>query len=82
MDLIVTDVKLQYGLMLWEQRYRIIEEVKKNGKHAQGAMAYTVSPVHTLKSWLDLAKQIEDAGADSVATDSYTHLTLPTIYSV
>ena len=41
-----------------------IKEVKKNGKHAQGAMAYTVSPVHTLKSWLDLAKQIEDAGAD------------------
>ena len=31
MDLIVTDVKLQYGLMLWEQRYRIIEEVEKNG---------------------------------------------------
>ena len=31
MDLIVTDVKLQYGLMLWEQRHRIIEEVKKNG---------------------------------------------------
>ena len=25
-----------------------IKEVKKNGKHAQGAMAYTVSPVHTL----------------------------------
>ncbi|MEL0243335.1 MAG: oxaloacetate decarboxylase, partial [Gammaproteobacteria bacterium] len=34
-----------------------IKEVKKNGKHAQGAMAYTVSPVHTLNSWLDLAKQ-------------------------
>ena len=44
-----------------------IKEVKKNGKHAQGAMAYTVSPVHSMNSWLDLAKQIEDAGADSVA---------------
>ena len=31
MDLMVTDVKLKYGLMLWEQRHQIIEEVEKNG---------------------------------------------------
>ena len=31
MDLIVTDVKLQYGLMLWEDRYHIINQVEKNG---------------------------------------------------
>ena len=54
-----------------------IKEVKKNGKHAQGAMAYTVSPVHTLKSWLDLAKQIEDAGADSVAINDMAGLLKP-----
>ena len=54
-----------------------IKEVKKNGKHAQGAMAYTVSPVHTLKSWLDFAKQIEDAGADSVAIKDMAGLLKP-----
>ena len=54
-----------------------IKEVKKNGKHAQGAMAYTVSPVHTLKSWLDMAKQIEDAGADSVAIKDMAGLLKP-----
>ena len=54
-----------------------IKEVKKNGKHAQGAMAYTVAPVHTLKSWLDLAKQIEDAGADSVAIKDMAGLLKP-----
>ena len=54
-----------------------IKEVKKNGKHAQGAMAYTVSPVHTLKSWLDLAKKIEDAGADSVAIKDMAGLLKP-----
>ena len=54
-----------------------IKEVKKNGKHAQGAMAYTVSPVHTLNSWLDLAKQIEDAGADSVAIKDMAGLLKP-----
>lgn len=54
-----------------------IKEVKKNGMHAQGAMAYTVSPVHTLNSWLDLAKQIEDAGADSVAIKDMAGLLKP-----
>ena len=56
-----------------------IKEVKKNGKHAQGAMAYTLSPVHTLKSWLDLAKQIEDAGADSVAIKDMAGLLKPNV---
>ena len=56
-----------------------IKEVKKNGKHAQGAMAYTVSPVHTLNSWLDLAKQIEDAGADSVAIKDMAGLLKPNV---
>ena len=54
-----------------------IKEVKKNGKHAQGAMAYTVSPVHTINSWLDLAKKIEDAGADSVAIKDMAGLLKP-----
>ena len=54
-----------------------IKEVKKNGKHAQGAMAYTVSPVHSMNIWLDLAKQIEDAGADSVAIKDMAGLLKP-----
>ena len=54
-----------------------IKEVKKNGKHAQGAMAYTISPVHSMNSWLDLAKQIEDAGADSVAIKDMAGLLKP-----
>ena len=44
-----------------------IKEVKANGKHAQGAMAYTTSPVHDLNTWLDYAKKVEDSGADSFA---------------
>ena len=42
-----------------------IKQVKENGKHAQGAMAYTTSPVHNLTTWLDYAKKVEDSGADS-----------------
>jgi len=44
-----------------------IKQVKDNGKHAQGAMAYTTSPVHNLETWLDYAKKVEDSGADSFA---------------
>jgi len=44
-----------------------IKAVKANGKHAQGTLSYTTSPVHGMDSWLSLAKQIEDLGADSIA---------------
>jgi oxaloacetate decarboxylase alpha subunit len=44
-----------------------LKAVKKQGKHAQGTISYTTSPVHSLEMWVDLAKQIEDMGADSVA---------------
>ena len=44
-----------------------IKQVKENGKHAQGAMAYTTSPVHNLDTWLSYAKKVEDSGADSFA---------------
>lgn len=44
-----------------------LKAVKTQGKHAQGTLSYTTSPVHTMDSWVDLAKQIEDMGADSIA---------------
>tara|TARA_R110000868_G_scaffold39799_2_gene138291 strand:- start:5225 stop:7000 length:1776 start_codon:yes stop_codon:yes gene_type:complete len=44
-----------------------LQAVKQLGKHAQGTISYTTSPVHTLDMWVDLAKQIEDMGADSIA---------------
>lgn len=44
-----------------------INEIKQNKKHAQAAMAYTISPIHDLNYWVDLAKKMEDLGADSIA---------------
>lgn len=44
-----------------------IKAVKANDKHAQGTLSYTTSPVHGMDSWLTLAKQVEDLGADSIA---------------
>jgi len=42
---------------------RAIRAVRKQEKHAQGAMSYTLSPVHNIDSWLDMARQIESMGA-------------------
>jgi len=44
-----------------------LKAVKKQGKHAQGTLSYTTSPVHNTQAWVSLAKQIEDMGADSIA---------------
>ncbi len=46
---------------------RAIKAVRKTGKHAQGTIAYTTSPVHTIERWVELAKEVADMGADSIA---------------
>ncbi|MGQ7958706.1 sodium-extruding oxaloacetate decarboxylase subunit alpha [Pseudomonas sp. SP16.1] len=54
-----------------------LQAVKRQGKHAQGTISYTTSPVHTLDMWVDLAKQIEDMGADSVAIKDMAGILTP-----
>ncbi len=54
-----------------------LQAVKRQGKHAQGTISYTTSPVHTLDMWIDLAKQIEDMGADSVAIKDMAGILTP-----
>jgi len=54
-----------------------LKAVKKQGKHAQGTISYTTSPVHTLQMWVDLAKEIEDMGADSVAIKDMAGILTP-----
>jgi len=40
-----------------------IEAVKKAGKHAQGTICYTVSPVHTIDSFVAQARELEAMAA-------------------
>ena len=51
--------------------------VQKVGKHAQGTMSYTISPVYTVDSWLDMAKRIEEMGADSLCIKDMAGLLKP-----
>ena len=54
-----------------------LKAVKKQGKHAQGAISYTVSPVHTIDRWVDMARAIEDVGADSICVKDMAGLLKP-----
>ncbi len=54
-----------------------LRAVKQQAKHAQGTISYTTSPVHTLEMWVDLAKRIEDMGADSVAIKDMAGILTP-----
>ena len=54
-----------------------LRAVKQVGKHAQGTISYTVSPVHTVDRWVDLGRQLEDAGADSICIKDMAGLLTP-----
>lgn len=47
------------------------------GKHAQGTISYTVSPVHTVDLWVDLGRRIEDMGAHSICIKDMAGLLRP-----
>ena len=47
------------------------------GKHAQGTISYTVSPVHTLDVWVEHGRRLEDMGAHSVCIKDMAGLLTP-----
>jgi oxaloacetate decarboxylase alpha subunit len=47
------------------------------GAHAQGTISYTVSPVHNLQMWLDMAKRLEDMGCHSICIKDMAGLLRP-----
>lgn len=54
-----------------------IAAVKAAGKHAQGTIAYTTSPVHTVEAFVAQAKAMQDMGIDSVALKDMAGLLTP-----
>ncbi|HSG50873.1 MAG TPA: sodium-extruding oxaloacetate decarboxylase subunit alpha [Rheinheimera sp.] len=47
------------------------------GAHAQGTISYTVSPVHTIDMWVDMARQLEDMGCHSICIKDMAGLLKP-----
>ncbi|HTN33815.1 MAG TPA: pyruvate carboxylase subunit B, partial [Marinobacter sp.] len=56
-----------------------IKAVKKAGKHAQGTLCYTVSPVHDTAAYLEQAKAMIDMGVDSIAIKDMAGLLTPAV---
>lgn len=54
-----------------------MKAVKKAGKHAQGTLCYTTSPVHTPELYVQQAKTMVDMGADSIVIKDMAGLLTP-----
>jgi methylmalonyl-CoA carboxyltransferase 5S subunit len=56
---------------------RAIAAVKRSGKHAQGTICYTISPLHTVEGYVELAKRLMDLGCDSLCIKDMAALLKP-----
>ena len=54
-----------------------VRATKREGGHAQIALAYTLGEAYTDEYWADIAKRIEDLGADSICIKDMSGLLLP-----
>lgn len=53
------------------------EAIKEAGKHFQAAVVYTISPVHTLDHYLEVAHKLAEMGADSICIKDMAALLSP-----
>jgi len=54
-----------------------VKAVLKAGKHAQGAICYTTSPVHTTEHFVEMAREMEKMGCQSIAIKDMAGLITP-----
>ena len=54
-----------------------IKATIKTGKHAQGTLSYTLSPVHNNDFWVDMARRLQDAGCHSICIKDMAGLLKP-----
>ncbi|MEN8108899.1 MAG: sodium-extruding oxaloacetate decarboxylase subunit alpha [Pseudomonadota bacterium] len=56
-----------------------IAAVKQAGKHAQGTICYTTSPVHNLQGFVTMAIELQSMGCDSLAIKDMAGLLTPMV---
>src|SRR5512140_3006520 len=56
---------------------RSIAAVRRAGKHAQGTICYTVSPLHTTTLFVEMAEQLMELGCDSICIKDMAALLKP-----
>jgi methylmalonyl-CoA carboxyltransferase 5S subunit len=56
---------------------RALAAVRRTGKHAQGTICYTTSPLHTVASFVEMAEQFRDLGCQSICIKDMAALLKP-----
>lgn len=56
---------------------RALAAVKRTGKHAEGTICYSVSPLHTIDKFVELARQLQDLGCQSICIKDMAALLKP-----
>src|SRR4051812_16894847 len=56
---------------------RALEAVRRTGKHAEGTICYTTSPLHTVGRFVELAQQLRELGCDSICIKDMAALLKP-----
>jgi methylmalonyl-CoA carboxyltransferase 5S subunit len=56
---------------------RALEAVRRTGKHAEGTICYTVSPLHTISRFVELAEQLRELGCNSICIKDMAALLKP-----
>ncbi|MEO8370393.1 MAG: methylmalonyl-CoA carboxytransferase subunit 5S [Candidatus Solibacter sp.] len=56
---------------------RAVAAVRRTGKHAQGTICYTVSPLHTAGDFVEMAEKLLDLGCDSICIKDMAALLKP-----
>jgi pyruvate carboxylase subunit B len=56
-----------------------VAAVKHTGKHAQGTICYTTSPVHSTRTFVDMAQNLKGMGCDSIAVKDMAGLLTPAV---
>jgi methylmalonyl-CoA carboxyltransferase 5S subunit len=56
---------------------RALTAVRRTGKHAEGTICYTTSPLHTVSAFIDMAVQLRDLGCDSICIKDMAALLKP-----
>jgi methylmalonyl-CoA carboxyltransferase 5S subunit len=54
-----------------------IKAVRKTGKHAQGTICYTTSPLHTVAAFVEMAQRLQEMGCDSICIKDMAGLLKP-----
>ena len=58
---------------------KAMEVVKREGAHVQASICYTISPVHNIESYMVMARQLQDMGADTICIKDMAGMISPHI---